>query len=112
MGLTDPAHAEFRLVDLTARPQQNRLLAGDEKGAIQRRGLARDQLGPQRGEVSDVLVFPNQQGTSLGIGQSLLRLCDALTTQIVKVITILPVDGELPLGVPRNRSSYRRLFRK
>ena len=60
VGLADPRHAQSGFVDLTARAQQHRITIGLEQRTVQRSRLAGNELGSQRGEVSDVLVLPDQ----------------------------------------------------
>jgi len=99
MCLPDPAHPESGLVDLATRSQQDRVVIGGEQGAIQRRGLASDQLRPQRREIADVLVFPHQHGIGIRVGESFMGLGDTLPTKLGEVVAILPIDGERPFGV-------------
>jgi hypothetical protein len=109
MSFADPAHPELGRVDLTARPEQNGVFARGEQRAVERGGLPGDQLGTKCREVTDVLVFPDQEDVCVGAPQGGLCLGNPFTSKLGEVISIFPVDGERPLGVSRDDSSSNRM---
>ncbi len=98
VGLGDPRHQPVHPVALAARAEQDRAAPLDQERAVERRGLPGDELGPQVGEVANVLVLPDQQRVEAGRIALGLGSADAGAAEFPTVGPGLVADVELSLG--------------
>ncbi len=97
--LADPRHPEAGLVHLAARAEEDRFLAGEEQGAVERGGLTCDELGTQRCQVADVLVLPDEETIHPRGSQRFLGPLHPVAPQPRDIESVLPVDPERPTGI-------------